>query len=100
MNISKQEVQHIAKLVRLRLNEAETKKYQKQLGKILDYVGQLKKVKTKDVNPCTGGMNLVNVFRSDEPVSRNKEEAEKLIQAAPQQEKGLIKTKKIFYEPR
>ena len=94
--ITKKEVQHIAKLVRLRLSEAEIKKYQKQLGKILDYVGQLKKVKTKDVKPCSGGTNLVNVFRSDEPTQKDQEETKRLIQVAPQQEKGMIKTKEIF----
>ncbi len=41
--ISKEEVEHIAKLARLELTESEVKKMQKDLSAILDYFNLLKK---------------------------------------------------------
>ncbi len=96
--ISKEQVEHIAKLVRLRLTEAEIGKYQKQLGEILDYVGLLKKIGVKNVAPFSNA-NLQNVFRPDQAKQKNIEQVENLIKQSPKQEKGLIKTKGIFYEP-
>ena len=95
--ITKEQVKHIAKLVRLKLTESEIEKYQKQLGEILDYVGQLKKVNTKKVKPYTGGTNLKNVFRNDRAEIRNQEQSQKLINQAPRKQRGLIKTKGVFY---
>lgn len=95
--IDKEQVKHIAKLVRLRLSEAEIEKYRKQLGKILDYVSQLKKTNTKNVKPFFHA-SLQNVFRPDQAKQKNFEQVENLIKQSPQQEKGLIKTKGIFYE--
>jgi len=53
--ITKQEVKYIAELARLKLSEKDLKKYQKDLGNILDYVKQLQELKTKDIIPCSGG---------------------------------------------
>lgn len=94
--IDKKEVQHMAKLARLKLTSKEIKKYQKQLGQILDYVGQLKKVNTKKVAPCTGGTDLQNVFRQDEPRKTSKEMRKKLLNSAPIRKGDFIKTKAVF----
>jgi len=94
--ISKKEIQHLADLARLKLTEKEIKKYQKQLSDILDYVGQLKKINTKDVLPCTGGTNLKNIFRNDEASLADKEMIKRLLKTAPKVENNLIKVKGIF----
>jgi len=59
------EVRHIAKLAQLKLTEAEVKKFQRQLSEILTYVEQLKKVKTKNVEPTGQVTGLENIFRQD-----------------------------------
>ena len=65
--ITKQEVQHIAKLARLDLSEQEIQKYQEQLGNILNYVEKLQKVNTDGVETSDGGIkDLENVWRLDE----------------------------------
>jgi aspartyl-tRNA(Asn)/glutamyl-tRNA(Gln) amidotransferase subunit C len=92
--ISKKEVKHMALLARLKLSEPEIKKYQKQLGEVLDYVAQLQKLNTKNIEPCSGGTELVNVFREDE--AQESKHQKDLIDQAPQKENGLIKTKKVF----
>ena len=96
MAILKKQVQHIASLARLKLTGPEIKKYQKQVSKILGYVGQLKKVRTKNVPPCTGGTELKNVLREDEASQSGEETREKLIKAAPLREEDLIKTRGVF----
>ncbi len=98
--ISKKQVEHIAKLARLRLTTSEIEKYQQQLGEILNYVGQLKKAKTDKVAPCTGGTDLKNVFRQDKTELRDSKERQSLLDQAPKRKKDLIKTKGVFYEPR
>ncbi len=96
--ISKNQVKHIAKLIRLKLTDKEVSKYQKELAKILDYVGQLQEINTKDIPPCSGGTDLKNVFREDESEIRVRENSQKLIDQAPLKQKDLIKTKGVFYE--
>jgi len=39
---------------------------------------------------------IKNVFREDKPEEKSKEEGEKLIQLAPQQEGRFIKIKSVF----
>jgi len=63
--LSKEEVRHIAKLAGLTLSDAEVKKFQSQLNEILSYVGQLKGVKTKNVESTSQVTGLENVFRED-----------------------------------
>ena len=64
--ITKQEVQHIAKLAGLNLTEKELVKYQKEFLKVLDYVGRLKKVKTEKVDQITHSSFSFNIIREDE----------------------------------
>jgi aspartyl-tRNA(Asn)/glutamyl-tRNA(Gln) amidotransferase subunit C len=54
MPLSKQEVQHIANLARLRLSEKEIALYQKQLSDILDHVDALQQLDTSKVDPTSG----------------------------------------------
>lgn len=91
--ISKEEVQHIAKLARLELTEAEVKRMQKDLTEILGYFDLLKnvpqiKIKTSDIK----AQNL----RKDEILPRNAGTAEKLIAAAPETKDNYIKVKTIL----
>ncbi len=96
--LTQEEVKHIADLARLELSEAEVKKYQAQLGKILDYMEKLKEVKVKGVATADGGTReLENVWRSDaQPTTSNQQQATDLINAAPEVETGQVKVKSVF----
>ncbi len=65
MAITIQDVEHIAKLARLRLTEEEKLRFQKELGKIIEYFDQLKKLNTDGVPPTTHVVPLENVLRGD-----------------------------------
>ena len=94
--ISKQEIQHIARLARLEFKESNLKKYQKQISVILDYLKELKKIKTDNISPCIGGTQIKNVLREDKIKESNNDTKEKLLKAAPLREKSLIKVRGIF----
>lgn len=63
--LTKNEVKHITKLANLTLSEKEIRKFQKQLGDILNYINQLQKVNTEKVCPISQVAELENVYRED-----------------------------------
>ena len=61
------DIKYFAKLARIKLTGEEKKRFTKDLGEILDHFKQLQEVDTSEVEPMTGGTELRNVFREDEP---------------------------------
>lgn len=96
MNLSKQEVQHIAKLARLELTEAELEKYGGQLSAILNYFNQLKEVDVKGVEPTAQVTGLENILREDEVEDWDEAEIEAALKDAPAREGRFIKVKRII----
>lgn len=94
MAISREEVQKIAKLAKLRLTEAEVSLYQGQLGKILDAVNELSRLDTSGVPPTTSVLGLSNVLRPDEPEPFAA--VEKLLENAPEREGPYFKVRKVI----
>ncbi len=92
--ISKEEVEHIAKLARLELTEKEVEKMQKDLSEILDYFDLLKKASKVKVQPASA--EGYGAARKDEVLPRDASSAEKLIAAAPDKKDGYIKVKAIM----
>ena len=91
--ISKEEVEHIAKLARLELSEKETEKMQKDLTVILGYFDLLKKApKVKIEEPASA---KASAWRKDEVISSH-DIADELIAAAPDKKDDYIKVKAIF----
>lgn len=101
MSISSKDVEHIARLARIELTEAELQKFEKELGAILDFVAQLKKVDTSNILPLAGGLLegalalLENETRQDEEIAPLGNPAE-LVNAAPKKEEGWIEVKAVF----
>ena len=95
--ITKKEVEHVANLARLGLNEREKEKLSRELGVILDYFEKLKEVDTKGVEPTAQVAGLVNVFRDDDrPQEVDMEKIKKLIGQAPEREGNFVRTKTIL----
>lgn len=67
MSLSAEEVEHIAELARLRLTEAEKKRYQQQLSAILDYFTQLQSLNTEGIPATSSVLPARSVLRGDEP---------------------------------
>jgi len=64
--ISKQQVQYIAHLARIHLNEDQTERFTKDLESILDYIGKLEKVDVSQISPTSHVLSLKNVYRQDD----------------------------------
>ena len=91
--ITVKDVEHVAKLARLELTDAEKEKFTKQLGDVLKYVEQMNEVDTTNVKPMAHAFDIVNVMREDKVVNEVSREA--LMQNAPEEENGFFKVPKI-----
>jgi aspartyl-tRNA(Asn)/glutamyl-tRNA(Gln) amidotransferase subunit C len=65
MEITKQEVEKVAKLARLELTDGEKTAFATQLSQILTHVETLKQYDTTGVEPTATVLGQVNVFRQD-----------------------------------
>lgn len=96
MQLSKQEIQHVAKLARLDLTEEEIKKYGEQLSAVLSYIDQLSEVDTTGVEPTAQVTGLENVWREDAVEPWNEAQVKKALALAPELEDEQIKVKRIL----
>ncbi len=65
--ISRNEVEHVARLARLQFEEEEIVRLQEELSRIIDYINQLRELDLTGVPTTAHAVNVVNVFRPDEP---------------------------------
>jgi aspartyl-tRNA(Asn)/glutamyl-tRNA(Gln) amidotransferase subunit C len=87
------DVAHVAKLARLILTEEETKLFQAQLGRVLEYVDKLRELDTSAVEETAHAVPIFNVVREDEP--RPGLTAEEALSNAPRQANGLFLVTKV-----
>ena len=64
--ISREEVQHVARLARLALTDEELERMREQLDAILAYIDKLRELDVEGVEPTSHAVPLVNVMRDDE----------------------------------
>ncbi|MHA1650268.1 MAG: Asp-tRNA(Asn)/Glu-tRNA(Gln) amidotransferase subunit GatC [Candidatus Helarchaeota archaeon] len=65
MNITKDQVEHIAWLARIKLTEEEKENYTKLFNDILDYFRKIDEVDTSNIDYTFHGVDIKNVFRDD-----------------------------------
>lgn len=96
MKLTYDQVKKVAKLANLELSEVQEEEYTKQLSRILDYIDQLKKVDTRNVEPTFNVMGLSNIWRDDEVIpGLSQDEA---LQNTTEKNDGLFITKGVFEE--
>ena len=96
MALTIKEVEHVARLARLRLAPDELEKMRAQLSNILDHIDLLKEVDVSDVAPTAKVTDLLNILRADEV--RASLPREDVLANAPDQQDGMFKVKAIFDE--
>ncbi len=94
MQISKDEIIHIAKLASLNLSNEEIDKYTKDMQDILQFANTVNNVNTDDVKETIGSAGEYNVFRKDE--IKQEVSKEELLKNAPSQEDGMFRIPKVF----
>jgi aspartyl-tRNA(Asn)/glutamyl-tRNA(Gln) amidotransferase subunit C len=65
MSLEKAEVERIARLARLKLNNEDIPEYTRQLSCILDFVNQMNSVDTADILPMAHPLDLTARLRRD-----------------------------------
>ena len=94
--LSSKEVQHIAKLARIALTDAEILRFQKDLTSILEYFDILREVDASSITPGTNTLPLQNVTRQDVVKAKDGEEHKRLLEMAPATKDGYLKVKSIL----
>jgi len=94
MSISIEDVEYVATLARLALDDEAKRRFARQLADILNYIDKLSELDTLGVPPLVNASANRNVFRVDEPhPSLRGEEA---IANAPARAHGCFKVPRVI----
>jgi len=96
MSITTKQVEHLARLARIKLTPEEKEKYTKDLSAILDYVNKLQEVSSSAESGSAIEDKKEGRLREDKVVGLSSLEQDGLINSAPETEERLIKTKAVF----
>ncbi len=82
------DVEHVAKLAKLKITPAERETMRRELAQMVDFAGQLEKIDTTGVEPMAHIMPVFNVLRPDVPVPSF--DRDLLLENTPAKEDGYI----------
>lgn len=94
MSVTEKDVQYIANLARLQLNDEEVKSFAGDMNKILGYMDQLNEVDTENVEPLEHVIDLESRLRKDEgkkPLSH-----EDALKNAPDADSDYFRVPKVI----
>jgi aspartyl-tRNA(Asn)/glutamyl-tRNA(Gln) amidotransferase subunit C len=96
MPISRADVEHVARLARLRLTDEELDRFQAQLDVILQEADKIRRLPTEGVPPTAHAVPMANVWRND-VVGPTLSQADALS-TAPEVEQDRFKVPRIIEE--
>lgn len=94
MSLEKQDVEKIAHLARLAIDENDIPGYSRELSSILDLVEQMNAVDTDNVEPMAHPQDVSQRLRQDKETEPNQRDEFQKI--APQVERGLFLVPKVI----
>ena len=94
--ISKEEVQHIAALARIRVDEKDSEKLQQDLSEILAYFDVLKDADVSKAESMTHSITLENATREDTACPGSPALLQRLVAMFPAVREGFLRVKAIF----
>lgn len=92
-HITKEEVEHIARLAHIELDEREKELFAEQFNRILEFFRKIDEVDTRDVPPTFHVLDITNVYREDEIGESLPREL--ALMNAPKKEDGFFKSPRI-----
>ena len=93
VEITKEEIEHVALLAHIELTEEEKQRFTEQFNEILSFFRTIDKAPVEDVPPTFHVLELYNITRQDEvEESLSEEDA---LQNAPKKERGYFKAPRI-----
>ena len=95
--ISKKDIEHVAKLANISITQKEHEKYSKELSEVINYnMSHLEKINTKNVKPTAHTTGETSITRGDETEpGLSQEDA---LKNAPNTHNKLFKVDHIFGE--
>jgi aspartyl-tRNA(Asn)/glutamyl-tRNA(Gln) amidotransferase subunit C len=94
ITITRELLDHLCELAKLRLTEDEKKTFLRDLNRILEYFSIIDEVEVSDVEPAFHILGLSNVMREDE-VGEERLTQEEALANAPYKEEGYIKAPRM-----
>ncbi len=94
MPIDSEDVQKIAHLARLQIDDNKTDDYAAQINNILSLVDEMQAVDTTGIEPMSHPMHLTQRLREDVVTETNQREL--MQQGAPAVQKGLFTVPKVI----
>jgi aspartyl-tRNA(Asn)/glutamyl-tRNA(Gln) amidotransferase subunit C len=94
MKISREEVEHVARLARLALPEDEINRLTGEMDAILDYVEKLNELDTEGIVPTAHAVPVENALREDEV--KPSIGVEKALANAPQSANGCFRVPRVI----
>ncbi len=88
MRLTLEDVEHVAALARLGLDESEKERLREQLSSILGHIGTLEELDTSAIPPTAQVVDLTNVWRDDETRSSLLRDA--VLANAPRRAEGYF----------
>lgn len=94
MALDRSDVEKIAHLARLQIDEQDIPEYTQNLSSILDLVDQMQAVDTSNIEPMANSLDAVQRLRADVVTEENNRD--KLQTVAPAVENGLFQVPKVI----
>lgn len=95
IEISRDDVLHLAQLSSLQLKDEEVDALQQDIGNILGYIEQLGELDTKGIEPTYQVTGLQNIWR-DDVVDQSSVTREQLLALAPESRQNSVKVPKVL----
>jgi aspartyl-tRNA(Asn)/glutamyl-tRNA(Gln) amidotransferase subunit C len=95
--LTRADVEHVARLARLALDEAEVERFTRELDGILEHARDVARLDTRDVPPTAHPLPLVNVLRRD--AARPGLDRDEVLAMAPDAEDGRFRVPRILDAP-
>lgn len=93
MSLSREEVQHIAKLARIGLTEKEEEKFQKDLASVFGLIEELKEAKVGEEQTMA---ETLEMNRSREDVAVRQDDPAEIAKNFPLSKDGFNKVRSVF----
>ena len=94
-DLTREDIEHMAQLANLQLNEKETDAFQSQLTETLSYVENMRELDTKNVVPTNHTTNSKNVMFRDGIKGTRTFTSAQALQNAPQKKINLFYVERL-----
>ncbi|NDJ87468.1 MAG: Asp-tRNA(Asn)/Glu-tRNA(Gln) amidotransferase subunit GatC [Chloroflexi bacterium] len=97
MALTREQVEHIAELAKLSLDEAEIEMFREQLSAILDHAHELAQLDIESIPPTASVLPLRSVLAAD-VVRDSSLDRQRFLDNAPEAEAGQVRVQSILDE--